>query len=110
MTRDEILKRFEFDVMTGRLRSYTSAVGFIICPFERDNSEDVIFIAEIFSNLGFKNTNIWNVPMTIDGVNINITKKTYSYYQECFSGEKYTDNELPIYLYEYMERLGNEKQ
>ena len=60
MSSEELLKRFEFDVMTGRLKSINDSINKIICPFERTDSNELLFISGIFSSLGFKKDSTWN--------------------------------------------------
>jgi len=106
---EEILKRFEFDVMTGRLRHISNTDGDTICPFENDNKEDLEFLMKIFKKLGFeRNYNTYFTYKNADGISINLTNKTYWFYTLDDGDDSYDDNEIPDYLYEYMEDLNGQ--
>jgi len=112
MTNEEIIKRFEFDVMVGKLRSITGVLGEVICPFESDDAYELLFISKIFNSLGFSKNNKWNYPSfkDADGISINITHKTWWYYTKDIGEEDFYDNEIPDYLEEFMGKKLNEKE
>jgi len=119
MTKDEILKRFEFDVSVGKLKGYVpNDNGEVICPFDRyddndeiDKEETLEYIAKIFRKLGFELDNCnRNLGWTnADGISINLTTKKYFYY-ELYGDDIRFKNQIPEYLEEYMEQIENEEK
>jgi len=110
LTRDEVLKRFEFDVSVGRLTQVSNKINHIICPFDLDESEDLLMIMKVFNKLKFEKTyNPYVNHKNADGISIDLTNKSYWFYTND-PGDERVFNVIPEYLIEYMEQPKNEEE
>jgi len=110
MTKEKVLKRFEFDVNIGVLKHISNKYGEIICPFDNLEDEDLKFLSEVFKKLGYEkdNSNKWLNYKNADGISISLTNKNFWFY-ELEPHEKHHNNKIPEYLEEFMEQVDDEK-
>ena len=104
MTKEEILKRFEFDLKAGRFKSIINSDGEAIYPFDKTekNGEEFLFLINFIHKLNFKKaTNFLISLQSADGISIKASKGEYWFYYKDPDDAIY-DNEIPSYFYNYM--------